>query len=248
MKIKVIVFSILCCVTTTAVAETSFWRTATVLNDRQMSTIRGGFALDIGQINIGISVTGAVDGRQLLNSHIANLTIENGRLIGSADLASVLHVLQIGAGNTIDVEPSPMSNLTESEITSLSPVADKDVSRSSVQTETLLDEESILVPSREVVTGPIAAVSQQDEAVPLAQPVEVLADVQPEDLPVVTDSQVTTLPSSSPVIGSVIQNTQDGRHIEMTTLVDIEANVTTLIDRASMRAQIRDSIRMSMQQ
>lgn len=179
--------SLLLC-TSPALATDWFWQDIPALSDQQMSTIRGGFALDIGQINIGISVTGSIDGTRLLNSHIANLTIANGKLLGSSDLVNTIQLLQVGEGNFANV-------------------------------------------------GSLG-VTKNDEDNPSPS----------SNTPTSNAQQITSIDTPHPVIGNIIQNTADGRHIELTTMVDIEANVSTLIDREALRAQIRDSIRINLGQ
>ncbi len=187
MKIQWILCAMMCTSLAHTASASPFWENTPTLNDQEMSSIRGGFALDVGQINIGITVIGAIDGAQLLNSHIANLTISNGRLLGSSELQNAIKVLQVGTGNYVEA------------------LANNEVS----------------------------------DAVELIGPV-IEADAIP--------SKVVSIATPQPVIGNVIQNTESGRHIEVTTLVNIEANVSTLLNRASMRNQIQEAIRLSMQQ
>jgi hypothetical protein len=181
VKMKWMISLLLC--SSPAAAGEWFWQEVAALSDQTMSNVRGGFALDIGQINIGISVTGSVDGTRLLNSHIANLTIANGKLLGSKDLSNTIQLLQVGEGNFATISSSLVGTQGEDE-----------------------------------------------------------------NLPQANANQLTNIVKPHPVIGNIIQNTADGRLIELTTMVDIEANVSTLIDREALRAQIRDSIRINLGQ
>lgn len=54
----------------------------TSLSDSEMSTLRGGFvSINDTVINIGLSMTTAIDGETVLSTHIADLTINNGLLV-----------------------------------------------------------------------------------------------------------------------------------------------------------------------
>ena len=56
----------------------------TSLSDSEMSTLRGGFvSINDTIINIGLSMTTAIDGETVLSSHIADLTINNGLLVSN---------------------------------------------------------------------------------------------------------------------------------------------------------------------
>jgi len=96
----------------------SFSGNAMVLKDpgsplsvEELSQIRGGFYFSSRRfISIGISVSSTINGRRILNSHIADLLIRNGRLEIKQNLeitgSQIVNVIQHGLGNYFGNKPS----------------------------------------------------------------------------------------------------------------------------------------------
>ncbi len=82
------------------------------MDEQQLAGYRGGFAAQNDYIvNIGLSITTAIDGDIMLNSKIANLLIENGSLTtltlyGDQDSngSGLVNVIQNGAGNEFSIQ------------------------------------------------------------------------------------------------------------------------------------------------
>jgi len=78
------------------------------MSDAEMSLIRGGFvSINDTLINIGLSITTALNGEKTFSSHIADLTIVNGLLMpasssGGGETDCVVCVAQYGDGNYIE--------------------------------------------------------------------------------------------------------------------------------------------------
>ncbi|UTV29762.1 hypothetical protein [Photobacterium atrarenae] len=55
------------------------------LSESEMASIRGGFvSINDSVINIGLSITTAINGEKVLSTHIADFTINNGMLVSSS--------------------------------------------------------------------------------------------------------------------------------------------------------------------
>ncbi|MGF1697845.1 hypothetical protein L4C54_19470 [Vibrio lamellibrachiae] len=97
---------------------------ATPLTYQQLSSYRGGFQLkDNYVVNIGLSITTAVNGQQMFNTQIANLVIENGHIKALPTSNSlkanigVVNVTQVGEGNSSgDITPSYVANTISSPL------------------------------------------------------------------------------------------------------------------------------------
>ncbi len=106
------------------------------LEDKLLDTYRGGFSFgDNYVVNIGLSITTAIDGNVMFRSKIADMIIENGSLTyknttvddtvasGTEDNAGLLNVVQVGSGNNVEVEgttPSPTTSVANaSNITNI---------------------------------------------------------------------------------------------------------------------------------
>ncbi|WP_299018032.1 hypothetical protein [uncultured Photobacterium sp.] len=62
----------------------------TALSDSEMSSMRGGFvSTNDSVINIGLSITTAINGETILSTHIADFTINNGRLVSQSGSDSI---------------------------------------------------------------------------------------------------------------------------------------------------------------
>lgn len=78
----------------------------TSLSDSEMSSIRGGFvSINDSIINIGLSVSTAINGETVFSTQIADLTINNGQLVSQVDGTTVeygdpLKFISIGDNNT----------------------------------------------------------------------------------------------------------------------------------------------------
>ncbi|UXI04395.1 hypothetical protein [Photobacterium sp. TY1-4] len=62
----------------------------TSLSDSEMASMRGGFvSINDSIINIGLSITTAINGEKVLSTHIADFTINNGMLVSPTGDKSV---------------------------------------------------------------------------------------------------------------------------------------------------------------
>lgn len=100
------------------------------LEDYQLDTFRGGFNFgDNYVVNIGLTITTAIDGNVMYRSKIAEMVIENGSLRYNDSVAGrtkgdtgLVNVVQVGRGNNIKVEgitPSATSVANASNITNI---------------------------------------------------------------------------------------------------------------------------------
>lgn len=100
-----------------------------IADNYTLSTLRGGFKLSNDYvIDIGISITAAVNGKNIYQNTIANLVFRNGTLTAEPtpssdnnlpESASLVNVVQVGEGNIIEStssQPSP-SEATKPDIT-----------------------------------------------------------------------------------------------------------------------------------
>ncbi|PSV49602.1 hypothetical protein [Photobacterium indicum] len=91
----------------------AFWASASInhetiddfglltMSETEMSSIRGGFvSINDTLINIGLSISTALNGEKVFTSYIADLTIDNGVLTSSSSSAKPVSVVQNGEGNT----------------------------------------------------------------------------------------------------------------------------------------------------
>ncbi|GAB6261351.1 hypothetical protein L4174_020650 [Photobacterium sp. CCB-ST2H9] len=76
------------------------------MTQSEMSAIRGGFSAEGSLISIGLSIITALNGEEILRSHIANFTISNGVLTTTAGSAyasgDMINLKQVGNGNTFE--------------------------------------------------------------------------------------------------------------------------------------------------
>lgn len=111
----------------------------TSLSDAEMSSLRGGFvSVNDTIINIGLSMTTAVNGETVLSTHIADFTINNGLLVGQnsneiADNYDPLKIIQYGENNVFDGLPS---------VDSTGAIIQNSVDGVSIYTETTLNIEA----------------------------------------------------------------------------------------------------------
>lgn len=91
----------------------AFWASASInhetiddfgllaMSETEMSSIRGGFvSINDTLINIGLSISTALNGEKVFTSYIADLTIDNGVLTSSSSSAKPVSIVQNGEGNT----------------------------------------------------------------------------------------------------------------------------------------------------
>lgn len=91
----------------------AFWASASInhetiddfglltMSETEMSSIRGGFvSINDTLINIGLSISTALNGEKVFTSYIADLTIDNGVLTSSSSSVRPVSVVQNGEGNT----------------------------------------------------------------------------------------------------------------------------------------------------
>ncbi|CAG22312.1 MULTISPECIES: hypothetical protein [Photobacterium] len=92
----------------------AFWASASInhetiddfglltMSETEMSSIRGGFvSINDTLINIGLSISTALNGEKVFTSYIADLTIDNGVLTSSSSSSvKPVSVVQNGEGNT----------------------------------------------------------------------------------------------------------------------------------------------------
>ncbi|GAB3522796.1 hypothetical protein GCM10027342_20860 [Photobacterium alginatilyticum] len=87
----------------------------TSLSDSDMSSIRGGFvSINDNIINIGLTMSTAINGEEVLTTRIADFTINNGKLVDpsggeSLDFQDPLYVIDIGDNNINTANTSPNS-------------------------------------------------------------------------------------------------------------------------------------------
>lgn len=82
------------------------------LQEHELSNYRGGFKFnDDFMVNIGLSIRTSINGEMLFTNHIANLTIQNGRLTARQQRVAptTTTVVQVGGGNSIAL---PMTSVT----------------------------------------------------------------------------------------------------------------------------------------
>ncbi|MDO6706821.1 hypothetical protein [Photobacterium sp. 1_MG-2023] len=76
------------------------------MTQSEMSAIRGGFSAEGSLISIGLSIITALNGEEILRSHIANFTISNGVLSTTAGSAyasgDMITLRQVGDNNTFE--------------------------------------------------------------------------------------------------------------------------------------------------
>ena len=90
------------------------------LQEHELSNYRGGFKFnDDFMVNIGLSIRTSINGEMLFTNHIANLTIQNGRLTARQQRVAptTTTVVQVGGGNSIalptTVTPLPANDEPE---------------------------------------------------------------------------------------------------------------------------------------
>ncbi|ANS86877.1 hypothetical protein VSVS12_03168 [Vibrio scophthalmi] len=82
------------------------------LQEHELSNYRGGFKFnDDFMVNIGLSIRTSINGEMLFTNHIANLTIQNGRLTARQQRVAptTTTVVQVGGGNSIAL---PVTSVT----------------------------------------------------------------------------------------------------------------------------------------
>ncbi|CAM4259731.1 hypothetical protein [Vibrio agarivorans] len=89
------------------------------LSEQQLASYRGGFQLSPEYtINIGLSITSAINGAHIFTTHIADLTIRNGVLIAieGNSPTSLVNIIQSGSGNHVSLtqEHPSASGITDS--------------------------------------------------------------------------------------------------------------------------------------
>jgi len=83
----------------------------TSLSENEMSSIRGGFVtINESVINIGLTMSTAVNGETILSTHIADFTINNGMLVTQSgdqtvDFEDPLKFISIGGNNINTATP-----------------------------------------------------------------------------------------------------------------------------------------------
>lgn len=133
-----------------------------VINDQQLDKYRGGFRLqDDYIVNIGLSITTAIDGNVMLNSQIANLVIENGSLKSQSLQASkeiadtkfvskaednitkdvgLVNVIQVGSGNFIETSGgSPSYRQAVVSASSITNIVQNSLDNRSIGVNTVVD-------------------------------------------------------------------------------------------------------------
>lgn len=139
----------------------SFSGNAMVLKDpgsplsvEELSQIRGGFYFSSRRfISIGISVSSTINGRRILNSHIADLLIRNGRLEIKQNLeitgSQIVNVIQHGLGNYFGNKPSQPATV-KVEDKPASPAPSQPVVAESGSSITSVDVAQVDVPEAKV--------------------------------------------------------------------------------------------------
>lgn len=105
------------------------------LQERELSNYRGGFKFnDDFFINIGLSIRTSINGDALFTNRIANLTIQNGRLISrpQREVPTTTTIVQVGEGNSVALPATVVAALPTSEGDSIEHASvDRDTSTSS---------------------------------------------------------------------------------------------------------------------
>ncbi|MGL6258490.1 hypothetical protein [Vibrio sp. WXL210] len=195
----------------------------------QLDQYRGGFQLaDDYVINIGLSVTTAINGELVYSASIANLMIENGILtatnaIEQAQAAAplpplldqgVVNIVQVGEGNFVEGITAPSSQTVTDDL-------GDDSGDSSVGS---------VVTSGGATTAPANATPANIAAAP--------SDTSPT-APLVTTLNTETLNAN---LINVIQNTMDDSILGLNTIVDIDVQADNTIRRIRANQQLNDAL------
>lgn len=117
--------------------------------NQDLDNYRGGFQFKKDYIvNIGLTIKTAIDGNVMLNSKIANLVIQNGKLKNlatsdnptSEEEVSLINVVQQGSGNHISTDDIATSNIPSSvNASSVTNIIQNTIDNSVIGLNTIID-------------------------------------------------------------------------------------------------------------
>ncbi|EGU43164.1 hypothetical protein VII00023_18389 [Vibrio ichthyoenteri ATCC 700023] len=207
------------------------------LEEQALSNYRAGFKFkDDFVINIGLNIRTSINGDTLFTNRIANLMIQNGRFISSRPNTQIptTTIVQVGLENAVSLpntqtvvpEPEAISTPTPSITPPATEVAATTESGSpSPAITTTLPAEPESVANPPVSQPTVASVSQ------------------------VTVSQVV-VPANvfdQAAINNIIQNTLDGTVVGFDTVIDIDAQVGSVIRQIERSNKLQQALQINLQ-
>ncbi|MFA0412930.1 hypothetical protein AB4520_03855 [Vibrio renipiscarius] len=191
------------------------------LPERELSGYRGGFKFnDDFMINIGLSIRTSVNGDTLFTNRIANLMIQNGRLISRLQRevpTTTTTVVQVGSDNAVGLPTTPVEITPTSEASA---------------------------PSRAAPSG--VASSGNTPVIDSESPVDILPLVNVGQVPNV-QSGVDQVSNHQAVISSIIQNSLDNTVLGFDTVINIDAQVGSVIKQIERNTKLQQALQFSFQ-
>ncbi|KII76399.1 hypothetical protein [Vibrio renipiscarius] len=210
------------------------------LPERELSGYRGGFKFnDDFMINIGLSIRTSVNGDTLFTNRIANLMIQNGRLISRLQRevpTTTTTVVQVGSDNTVGLPTTPVEITPTSEPNAPSRAAPSGVASSGNTSDVNASNGNTPV----IDSTPIAP--QQV----VESPVEILPLVNVGQVPNV-QSGVDQVSNHQAVISSIIQNSLDNTVLGFDTVINIDAQVGSVIKQIERNTKLQQALQFSFQ-
>lgn len=200
------------------------------LPERELSGYRGGFKFnDDFMINIGLSIRTSVNGDTLFTNRIANLMIQNGRLISRLQRevpTTTTTVVQVGSDNTVGLPTTPVEITPTSEPNAPSRAAPSGVASNG---NTPVIDSTPIAPQQVVES-----------------PVEILPLVNVGQVPNV-QSGVDQVSNHQAVISSIIQNSLDNTVLGFDTVINIDAQVGSVIKQIERNTKLQQALQFSFQ-
>lgn len=189
------------------------------LQEHELSNYRGGFKFnDDFMVNIGLSIRTSINGEMLFTNHIANLTIQNGRLTARQQRVAptTTTVVQVGGGNSIALPVSTATSLPAND-----------------------ELEALQANAQQVDVSPVngleANESQSFEPQSPEPQVNVSQTVAP--LPQVNQTSIT----------SIIQNSLDNTVLGFDTVINIDAQVGGVMKQIERSNKLQQALQFSFQ-
>ncbi|MCY9802413.1 hypothetical protein OTK51_03120 [Vibrio scophthalmi] len=194
------------------------------LQEHELSNYRGGFKFnDDFMVNIGLSIRTSINGEMLFTNHIANLTIQNGRLTARQQRVAptTTTVVQVGEGNSIALP-----------VTSVTPLPAND------------EPEALQANAQQVDVSPVNGLEANE-----SQSLEPQSFTPQSPEPQVNVSQVVApLPQVNQTsITSIIQNSLDNTVLGFDTVINIDAQIGGVMKQIERSNKLQQALQFSFQ-